>query len=225
MAVRGLFAVERCQIRATNATGKRGYEKAARHPIIAGMTEPAKKDGRAGNGGPRPKVREDDRRGHRGSGRSEFEAPQHIATDENRELVKTWIKVLTIDQVATKLGIGRDTLMRHYRPELDAGITDAVAAIGSKVLKQAMDGDKASQFFFLRTRGKWSVRNEITGPGGGPVQTARVDPAALESLTDEEFELYERLCERLGGASSGGDAGPGSAAGPDSGEAGAGAAG
>jgi len=163
-------------------------------------------DGRRNNGGPRPKVREDDRRGVRaGTTHAEF---IYEPDDQTRELVKTWIKVLTIDQVAQKLGIGRDTLMRHYRAELDSGITDAIAAIGSKVLSQAMAGDKASQFFFLRTRGKWSVRQEITGPGGGPIQT--VDPSVLAGLTDEEFEIYERLCERF--ATSAPAAGPDSSA-------------
>lgn len=177
--------------------------------------EPKRVDGRRNNGGPRFKVRDDDRRGvYAGTKRSEY---AHKPTDTKREMVRKWIKVLTIDQVAIKMGMGRDTLLRHYREELDAGVTDAVAAIGAKVLAQAMNGDKASQFFFLKTRGKWSQRVEVTGPGGGPVQT--VDPALLASLTDEEFDLYERLCERLGTGEQDDDGDGEPPAGPDGGEA------
>lgn len=150
------------------------------------------------HGGPRPKVRPDDRRGWNTVGGSTPHLIAYQPTDEHRELVKTYAVVLTIPQLAKKLGISESTLLRHYRSEIDEAMATAVAAVGSKLFRSAMSGHFGAQVFFLKTRGKWSQRIELTGEDGGPVETRD-----LSVLSDDELGDLKRLLGRLAGVGDG----------------------
>jgi hypothetical protein len=155
-------------------------------PIIADMTEQLRiQDGRANNGGPRFKVRPDDRRG----GLYEF-----IATDEERAQVKLLAKVMTEKPLAALMDISVSTLRRHFAKELAIGEAEMLRAVGTNMVTRAMSGDFQAQRLILTTRGGWTSKHELTGPGGGPIQIAAVD---LSMLDDEELEFYGRLCEKF----------------------------
>lgn len=167
--------------------------------------QPKKTDGRRNNGGPRPKVREDDRRGGTPAAGTGFLVNDtHLPTEESREQVRTLIKVLTQPMIAQKLGISVQTLQRKYRAELDEGISEVVASIGSKLIQQAMAGDRTSQIFFLRTRGGWAVRYEHSGPNGQPIPLAQ-HPLDLSQFTEAQLELLLPILEQIAGLAPGGD--------------------
>lgn len=86
----------------------------------------------------------------------------HQPTDETRELVKMHAMVgTTQDTVAKMLGIAEKTLRLHYRDELDFGLASVNADVGGALYRKAMDGDTAAMIFWLKTRARWSERQEI----------------------------------------------------------------
>jgi hypothetical protein len=115
----------------------------------------------------------------------------HIPTDETRAEVRRLAKVVSQDAIAAIMDVSIETIRRHYKKEFDQGKAEAVAKLGAEVLTQALNGDKRSRNFYLRTQGArygWSSKIEITGKEGGPIET--VD---LSRLTDEQLEEYGRL--------------------------------
>ena len=90
-------------------------------------------------------------------------------TDENKKLVKTLAAVgITFEDIATKLEISSDTLVKYYKKELDDGRIDANASIGQTLFQQAKNGNTAAAIFWLKTRARWKEtdRHEITGADG-----------------------------------------------------------
>jgi uncharacterized protein YjcR len=60
--------------------------------------------------------------------------PPHQPTDENRTKIKAWAAVgVRHEDIAAKLGISADTLVKYYRQELDDGRIDANAQIGKSL--------------------------------------------------------------------------------------------
>lgn len=165
-------------------------------------------------GGPRLKTRPDDRRG---ASPGVFSQQPFTPTDEQRREVETMAKVADEKTIATMLGVSVDTLIRHFRHELDRGQAQAVVTVGGKLLQKALNGHSPSINFYLATRGKgaYSRRVEVTGRDGGAFR--HVDLSRfLEGKTEDELALLEPLIEQLIAASGGdgleGDADLGAAA-------------
>ncbi len=78
------------------------------------------------------------------------------------------------DEIALYLDIDPKTLRKHYREQLDKGTIKANAGIARSLHKQATEGNVAAAIFWLKARAGWSERQkvEISGPDGGPIQTA-----------------------------------------------------
>lgn len=172
------------------------------------MAQP--EDPKPQHGGPRFKVREDDRRG---AGPGEPTMPQphggaigippHEPTPETRQLVRENFAIKGRRWCAIQIGCSVSTLTRHYGHEIEISNAEACAVIGSSLYEKAKGGDGASQRFFLITRGKgeWSpkIQHEHTGAGGGPIQTVDLSPF-LEGKTDAELAILERFLEQLAAA-------------------------
>lgn len=100
---------------------------------------------------------------------------EHIVTDESRALVKTLSAVGTRhEDIASKMGISDDTLVRKYRQELDDGRIDANAVIAKSLYEQARGGNTVAMIFWLKTRAKWHETLAVTGVEGGPIQIQAV---------------------------------------------------
>jgi len=85
----------------------------------------------------------------------------HSPTDEIRKKIMSYgCAGLTQGQMAILMELDEKTLRKHYRRELDLGKVDAVAKIGGTVFQQAIDGDVASQLFFLKCQGGWREKSE-----------------------------------------------------------------
>lgn len=96
-----------------------------------------------------------------------------------------------ITQAAKRLGISRSQLHRliNAHPTVKAALVDAKEEMKdfaeSKLFQGIANDNTALIIFFLKTRAKdrgYTERQEITGPGGGPIQ---IDVARL---TDEQLE-------------------------------------
>lgn len=115
----------------------------------------------------------------------------HEPTDENRALVRRAVAVgITQALIASYLDIGEKTLRKHYRKELDDGLTEVIIKVGSSLIERALAGERTESIFFLKTRAGWSekIKSEISGPDGEPLKAG--------DDVDYVAELSRRL-ERL----------------------------
>lgn len=111
--------------------------------------------------------------------------PAHSPTQETRIQVKTLAAVgVRHEDIAAKLGISSDTLVKYYRRELDDGRVDANATIAKSLFDQAKAGNTTAQIFWLKTRAGWKDTQTIehTGVDGGAIET--VTRIELVALTD-----------------------------------------
>lgn len=100
---------------------------------------------------------------------------EHKPTDEKRKLVRALASVGIIhEDIAGKIDISTDTLVKYYKQELHDGRVDAIANVGRKLYESAMSGNTTAQMFYLKTKGGWSETNkhEITGASGIPLSVA-----------------------------------------------------
>lgn len=124
--------------------------------------------------------------------------PPFVPTDQQRAEVRALAQIFpphAQHHIAIRLDISEDTLSRHFRYELARGRADMLAAVGAQMIKRAIHGANAEgvtgdpdmQKFIMARLGGWG-RVEVTGPGGGPIQT--ID---LSRLNAEQFYEYGRL--------------------------------
>ena len=94
---------------------------------------------------------------------------EHNPNETDKSLVKTLAAVgVTYEDIASKLNISSDTLVKYYKKELDDGRIDANASIAQTLFKQAKDGNTSAAIFWLKTRARWkeTTAHEITGAEG-----------------------------------------------------------
>jgi hypothetical protein len=91
---------------------------------------------------------------------------KHEPTEETRKKVASLSSMgVRYDDIAAKLGINDDTLVKYYRKELDDGRVDANVEIGKTLFEQAKQGNITAAIFWLKTRAGWKETqvNEVTG--------------------------------------------------------------
>ncbi|MFL6864134.1 MAG: hypothetical protein ACJ8DZ_14160 [Allosphingosinicella sp.] len=146
-------------------------------------------------GGSIPKTREDDARG---APPGRFGNPPFVPSDSQRLRVRALAKTFppTAEHyIARLLGINLSTLRRHFGDDLEMGRAELLAAVGSQLINAALDkgaetakGDRDLQKFIMARLAGWSNKHELSGLGGGPIET--VD---LSRLTPDQLEQYGRL--------------------------------
>lgn len=114
--------------------------------------------------------------------------PPHKPTDETRAQVLALVGYgIRQDEIARFLSVDPKTLRKHYRDELDTGVVAANEAVARSLHKQATEGNVAAAIFWMKARAGWREKQEVelTGPGGGPIQTldaSKLSDAALKEL-------------------------------------------
>ena len=102
----------------------------------------------------------------------------HKPTQSDRETVKR-LSALGVphEDIATRLKISADTLVKYYKDELDEGRIDANAAIAGTLFNQAKKGNTAAAIFWLKTRARWKETqvNEVSGIDGKDIRIAWAD--------------------------------------------------
>ena len=84
------------------------------------------------------------------------------------------------EEIALALGISYSTLRRRKRDSeqfeqaIKRGRSKANVFVGGKLMQKIKDGDTASIIFYLKSRCGWREvnRTELSGPNGGPIQSA-----------------------------------------------------
>ena len=91
---------------------------------------------------------------------------EHIPTEESKKLVRSLSAVgIKYVDIASKLEISDDTLVKHYKKDLEDGRTDANASIGQTLFQQAKNGNTAAAIFWLKTRAGWKETNAVEHSG------------------------------------------------------------
>ena len=118
-----------------------------------------------------------DRKGKRGR-------PPFQPTPEQREMVRMHVAVgLPHDDIArivinpsTGKGIGRATLDKYFREELDTGSAKANADVGGKLYTMAMEGNLGAIIFWLKTRAGYRETSvhELKNADGDTFRTTEV---------------------------------------------------
>ena len=93
-------------------------------------------------------------------------------TDDSRRLVTDLASVgIRYEDIAAKLQISSDTLVKYYKKELDDGRVDANADIGRSLYNQAREGNTQAMIFWLKTRAGWAETQKVehSGVDGQPI--------------------------------------------------------
>ena len=104
--------------------------------------------------------------------------PPYEPSDADREVAKRLSALgTTYEDIAKKLKISSDTLVKYYSQELEDGRIDANASIAGTLFSQAKKGNTAAAIFWLKTRARWKETqvNEVTGQDGGEIRLAWAD--------------------------------------------------
>ena len=105
---------------------------------------------------------------------------EHKPTQENKDTVKRLSALgCPHEDIAIRLKISSDTLVKYYKNELDEGRIDANAAIAGTLFQQAKNGNTAAAIFWLKTRARWKETqvNEVTGLDGKDFTISWADEA------------------------------------------------
>jgi hypothetical protein len=143
---------------------------------------------------PNAKVRDDDARG-KPAGQPGRGVQPFQPTEEQRSRVRTLAKTFPVHgehYIARLMGFSRDTLRRHFADDMELGRAEMLAAVGSQMVNRALDanaetakGDLDAQKYILARLGGWTTKVEMTGKGGGPVES--VDLSGMNPVQLREY--------------------------------------
>jgi predicted transcriptional regulator len=89
-------------------------------------------------------------------------APHHEATEQTKAKVSALVSFgVTREEIARYLEISEDTLLRHYRYEIENSQLDANAQVAAKLFKKATKNEDLSAIiFWLKTRARWRTADK-----------------------------------------------------------------
>lgn len=96
----------------------------------------------------------------------------HEPTKENIATVRRLAALgVTYEDIASRLRISSDTLVKYYKETLDDARTDANASVAGTLFTQAKRGNMTAAIFWLKTRAGWKETqvNEFGGIDGKPI--------------------------------------------------------
>ena len=103
---------------------------------------------------------------------------KHEPTQQDRNTARR-LSALGVphEDIALRLKISSDTLVKYYQEELDEGRIDANSAIAGTLFNQAKKGNTAAAIFWLKTRARWkeTQSHEHSGVDGGEIRIAWAD--------------------------------------------------
>lgn len=93
----------------------------------------------------------------------------YAPTEEQRRLVKV-MSGFGIPQpdIAAQIGIDAKTLRKHFREELDRGMTEANMRVAQSLFNMATTGGSvAAAIFWMKARSGWREKHEVEHTGDG----------------------------------------------------------
>jgi hypothetical protein len=126
---------------------------------------------------------------NRGGAREGAGRPAFVPTAAERKQVEALSGYgLTIEMIRhlVRDGIAIETVLTHFRAELDAGKAKANAQVGKRLFQKVMEGDTTAMIWWTKTQMRWSETQkvEITGAAGGPIQTVDLSKVSTEALLE-----------------------------------------
>ena len=104
---------------------------------------------------------------------------KHEPTAETRTKVNVLASVGTPqDQIALVIGISKNTLIKHYRKELDTAMTMANAQVAQSLYQQAKSGNTSAAIFWLKCRAGWVDRQAVDVTTNG--ESVNYKPTIIE---------------------------------------------
>jgi hypothetical protein len=113
---------------------------------------------------------------------------------------------LTDEQIATSLGIGISTFYRAgklersaLRERLAAGRAKAYSEVAKTAYGMATSGASPSMTrFFLQCKMGWVATRkiELTGEGGGPIETSEETPEEKKKRLDAKLDRLKRMLQK-----------------------------
>ena len=97
--------------------------------------------------------------------------PLIVLTEEQRGEIETLASVLSTEQIADYLGIGRSTFFEilDRDPEVSGlykkGRAKAVGFVAQNLMQKARSGDLGAQIFYLKTQAGWKETQRLEGAG------------------------------------------------------------
>lgn len=137
----------------------------------------------------------------RGPGRPEF-----VPTDAERKQVEALSGYgLTVEMIRhlVRDGIAIETLLTHFRVELDAGKAKANAQVGKRLFQKVMEGDTTAMIWWTKTQMRWSETQkiEVTGKEGGPIETVDLSKLSTDTLLELSKAMQDAAPEDHNGRS------------------------
>jgi len=104
----------------------------------------------------------------------------HLPTEKTRAEVAALVSFgNTQEEIAGYIGIHVNTLIAHYRDELDNSVVRANAKVAAKLFRKAIDGDDIkAQIFWLKTRARWREKDDT------PSVSDKIVEALIDKLID-----------------------------------------
>lgn len=103
------------------------------------------------------------------------------------------------DEIAAKIGMSADTMVKLYKKELLSGRTNANFKVGKRLFDKAMSGDTTALIFWAKTRMGWreTQKVDLSSSDGtmSPVPALELSHLSLDDLlklTREAFKETER---------------------------------
>lgn len=90
-------------------------------------------------------------------------------TDEQRRLVKVMSGFgIPQQDIASQIGVDAKTLRKHFREELDRGMTEANMRVAQSLFNMATTGGSvAAAIFWMKARAGWREKHEVEHTGDG----------------------------------------------------------
>lgn len=109
----------------------------------------------------------------------------HEPNDTTRKLARALSAVgVTHEDIASKLDISADTLVKYYRKDLDDGRVDANSAVARGLFEQAKAGNTAAAIFWLKTRARWKETSELEV--SGQIAIKEIKRVIIDSADDTD---------------------------------------
>ena len=124
-----------------------------------------------------------------------------VPTDEQRRLVRAMSGFgIPQEQIATHLEMDAKTLRKHFRQDLDRGMTEATTKVAQSLFQMATSGKNvAAAIFWMKARAGWREKHavEVTGADGQALApTVVVVRKFFAPVEDEDPKLVNaRLLE------------------------------
>jgi len=115
-------------------------------------------------------------------------------SQKDLDRIERYAASLKVEEIAHFFGISERTLYRRIEEDprvmaaYQKGRARAKLSIASSIIQDALQGDNACRFFWMKTQGGWheTRRSEVTGADGGPVDLAPTVVELVVPAYDDE---------------------------------------